>query len=79
MEAIDYALLLLRVNLMSALPTTLPFAAGETLIVAEVFCSMYEDQLLASGLHPKAVDWCRKRAAFFIETTQTPQTRGYNI
>ena len=36
----------------------------------EAFWSMYEDQLLASGLHPKAVDWCRKRAEFFIETTK---------
>ncbi len=37
---------------------------------AEAFWSMYEGQLLASGLHPKAVDWCRKRAECFIETTK---------
>ena len=37
---------------------------------AEAFWSMYEEQLLAAGLHPKAVAWCRKRAAFFIETTK---------
>lgn len=37
---------------------------------AEAFWSMYEAHLRASGLHPKAVAWCRKRAAFFIETTK---------
>ena len=37
---------------------------------AETFWEMYEEQLLASGLYPKAVAWCRKRATCFIETTK---------
>jgi hypothetical protein len=55
---------------MSTLPTMLIFPAGETLMDAEAFWKMYEEQLSASGLHPKAVAWCRKRTAFFIETTK---------
>ncbi|MEE8291017.1 MAG: hypothetical protein V3R80_06015 [Candidatus Tectomicrobia bacterium] len=39
---------------------------------AEAFWKMYEEQLLASRLNPKAVAWCRKRAAFFIETLKPP-------